>query len=322
MISLVIPSIRENYFQQFLSAWDENGDWDNIILIEDNPERTFRYKSRWPINHYSWKEIEEILGVKSWIFSKRDSAIRSFGFYMAHKLGADYVLTLDDDCYPNGDFNICDSHLEKMIHNQWTTSVPDKRTRGLPYEELGTIICPINMGFWSNVPDLDAIQSFQDLKSARGGFLPPNGNRIIPNGQYFPMCGMNLFFSAKIAPLMYFPLMGQGQKYARFDDIWCGVIAKKIMDHLNLNFSVGEPHIFHSRASNLYINLIKEAPGIQMNEYLWRHIEGIKLTETSLINCVYELGDKLSKAELADIDIEYIKTLGSALKIWSSLFNT
>ena len=43
---------------------------------------------------------------------------------------------------------------------------------------------------------------------------------------------MSLAFRIEALPLMYLPLMGEGQPYDRFDNIWGGVIAKRVCDHL------------------------------------------------------------------------------------------
>jgi Reversibly glycosylated polypeptide len=46
-------------------------------------------------------------------------------------------------------------------------------------------------------------------------------------GTLFPMCGMNLAFDRKlIGPAMYFGLMGQGQPWGRYDDMWAGWCCK------------------------------------------------------------------------------------------------
>jgi reversibly glycosylated polypeptide / UDP-arabinopyranose mutase len=308
---LVIPSIRERCIKDFFHAWRKIGDWDQVVVVEDQPERTFDLGIE---QHYSWKEISECLGDKAWIFSKRDSAIRCFGYLAAYQNGADYILTLDDDCYPKGDSPVFRKHIQAMqSFSRWTTSVPNLRTRGIPYRNkgyLGTVVA--NMGFWSRVPDLDAIQA---LSSPIRDFMPPSGNHLIPNGQYFPMCGMNLCFVREAAPLMYFPLMGDGQPYRRFDDIWAGVIAKKVIDYLRWHISVGDPSIEHIRASNDFENLIKEAPGVKANEEFWEYIDQIKLNGQTPSECMKEIGEVLCKNK-----DEYISRLGKAILTWVSLF--
>lgn len=307
--TLVVPTIRENCIRDFIRSW--HGKFDEVIIVEDNPTRTFDIARA---IHYSWKEIDEELGDKSWVISRRDSAIRCFGFYMAYKRGADYIFTLDDDCYsiPEEDF-VC-SHINQIENTpRWTESVIGMRTRGMPYYNKGTLDSIVaNVGLWTNVPDLDAAQS---LIAPIKDFQPPNINRIIPTGQYFPMCGMNMCFKSKITPLMYFPLMGEGYPYKRFDDIWCGVIMKKICDYFGLHVSCGHPFVQHIRASDPIKNLVKEAPGVELNETFWEIVDNIKLNGTTINGCLKQLGILLQ-----DNQHDYIKKVGKAIGIWASLF--
>ena len=288
---LVIPSVRENCLNDFLQKWENNGDWDEIVLIEDNPEKTFKIKSKWKIHHYSHKEIKENLKENDWIISKKDSACRSFGFKIAKEIGANWTISLDDDCLPYQSMGICENHL-KVINNfkicQQSTII---RSRGLPYKNMGNLNnIVLNMGLWTKNADLDAIQTFHNNIEY---FLPPNGNFLAHPRHRYPFCGMNIFFNTSLTPIMYFPLMGLNQPYNRFDDIWCGWIFQKILQHLNLSWSIGEPFIEHSKASDPFINLIKEAPGVQKNEIFWQIIDNIPLTAKTPVDCIKQIGNHL-----------------------------
>jgi len=329
MKTLVIPSVREHCLFDFLKSWHTCGDWDNIIVIEDNPERTFNINPGpagnncvrpWNLEHYSWKEIENRLGENSWIISRRDSAIRCFGFLMAYESGADYIFTLDDDCWP-GEERFCEGHIKNLKNTpQWTESIPETRTRGLPYQHTGNMKnVAASMGLWTGNPDFDAIQEFGQLPEVK----IPNQNRIVPFGQYFPFCGMNFCIIKEMAVASYFPIMGQHSPYGRFDDIWFGIIFKKVADHLGYSVSVGKPTIHHTKASNRYKNLIKEAPGISANEYFWRIIDGIPLTGKNPKDCMLEIGTYLQKDDVPykdEFENDYLNNLGKAIVIWVGLF--
>lgn len=313
---LVVPSIREHSLVKFLRAWEGKGGWDKMILVEDNPTRAFA-----PIPgviHYSWKEIAEIAGGLTWIFSRRDSAIRSFGYLAARWMGAEYIGTLDDDCYPHPEMTGTWFGAHEAAMNdipKWIPSIPGIRTRGLPYRNLGTLQSHINHGLWSRVADYDSVQTFARMGQPDEYFAPPKGSRVIPSGQLFPFCSMNVCFRAAAAPLMYFPLMGEGQPYARFDDIWGGVIAKTIADVLGWLVTCGEPHVEHQRASDPFVNLVKEAPGIAFNEQFWEYIDSVHWGEINPIACVAELARKLQT-----VAVPYVSRLGDALLAWASLF--
>jgi hypothetical protein len=115
---------------------------------------------------------------------------------------------------------------------------------------------------------------------------------------------------------MYFPLMGDDYKFYRQDDIWAGWLLQKIFEHSRLSWSIGKPWVEHRRASDVFVNLIKESRGIQKNEYFWQRINDIKLFSDTLVSCMLEIGNDLC----ADTD-SYISILGKAIKIWVGLFN-
>lgn len=326
---LVIPSNREEHLVKFLDAWQGRGGWDKVILIEDNPERTFKVKVD---HHYAWADIDQLLGRDAWIFSHRDSAIRCFGFVAAYHLGADYVLTLDDDCYPcpslaKIDLNILRDnpslthtgfHVDEVMlaRSVWSSSCFRgglfQRTRGIPYSGRGVLSNVVaNMGLWENIGDWDSKQI-----PPAGYFRPDTtSSRIIPHGQLIPVCGMNLCVSCRALPLFYFPLMGEGQPYRRFDDIWAGIIAKHLMDHLKWYLSVGEPFVNHIRASDPEVNKVKEAPGIEANEWMWKEITSCRPYGRDVLSAVESMGNHLRRSK-----IEYVAKMGLALNVWWRLF--
>lgn len=315
----VVPSCRPDCVREFIEAWKDAGDWDELVVVEDAPVLSDLRTTvlSWPIRRFCWADIDRTLGGDGWIVSRRDSAIRCFGFLMAYRLGATHVLTLDDDCFPHST-PIVHRHFQSLrLTPKWISTVPDLHVRGLPYVNRGHLSDVVaSMGLWSHVPDLDGVQSLRNPLAAVGGFEPPPGRQIIPRGQYAPICGMNLFLDRRSVPLAYFPLMGEGQPYRRFDDIWFGVIFKKICDHLGWSISVGEPFIRHVRASDPLTNLEKEAPGIVANERFWETVDRMPVGGSSPTECMQHIGYQL---ELHKSD-PYISRLGKAIQVWASLF--
>jgi reversibly glycosylated polypeptide/UDP-arabinopyranose mutase len=313
--ALVIPTIRETSIQSFLKAWSNQLNFfGHIIVVEDNPECSFElHRDEYSlvmndIGHYSWKEISADLGDDAWIFSRRDSAIRSYGFLKAYEVGSDYIYTLDDDCLP-----LNKTFFEEHIYNlertpRWIPSVPGHRTRGMPYYNLGVADDVVmSVGLWENVSDYDAIQTLSGTPYIKD--FPET--RVMPTGQYFPICGMNLCFRRAILPLLYFPLMGEGYPYRRFDDIWMGVICKKICDHLGLMITCGRPNVYHSKASDTFVNLVKEAPGIAFNEKFWEIVERVTLHGHDPLSCMEEVGFAFNHHQDA-----YINKLGIGIRTW------
>ena len=172
------------------------------------------------------------------------------------------------------------------------------------------------MGLWHHVADWSAVHQ---LAQEQQHFTPPDKTAIIPAGQYFPMSGMNLVFHRDLLPLMLHPPMGRGELYRRFDDIWAGIIAKKVCDACGVLVTAGRPGVWHARASDAIQNLVAEAPGIARNETFWQSVDEVAVNpppqgwERSLR--VAEAATELGRG-LAASDDEYIARVGRNLIRW------
>jgi hypothetical protein len=298
---MVIASNREASFAAWRDAWASGGSfpWDVTILVHDGDLPPTGDDDGLGIVRHGWDEIAAASpGGKfpEWL-SRRDSGIKAWGFLRAvldHD--ADVVMTLDDDVVVAPGTNpgaYVRGHLDALYRTpRWTTTVPGFTPRGLPYglpggpdgaSSLGGLPVALNMGLWREVPDRDAPHALTEgIHDGRDGhsWEPPAAclaTRVIAPDQYAPLCGMSLAFRRELAPLMYFPRMGQGVPFARFDDIWSGVLAQRAMRHLGLAWTVGGPLATHAKASNPMTNLVKEAPGIRANEEFWRVVDAVDL---------------------------------------------
>lgn len=322
-IFVVIPTIRD---LRFLEKWRDQFEKVSIIVCEDKPQKSVQIP---PVSkhlyHYSWQEIDADLKDNSWIIPRKVSAIRNYGFLQAYKLGADIIITLDDDCYPVKNHNLIKLHQQNVslsTPQKWVNTYPDARhlyTRGMPYLNRRQSPVMVSHGLWTNVLDFDGATHLQHL-DFKAEFAE-HFLQIIPQGAYYPMCSMNLAFRREVTPLMYFPLMGEdrhGNKwgYDRFDDIWAGILSKKVMDHLGLSVVNGAPFVEHRKASDPFENLIKEAEGIKINEKIWQQIDQVELSASSIVESYQEL---INKVEFPQT--KYFDTLKQAVGIWLELFS-
>jgi len=322
-IFVVIPTIRN---LDFLKFWGNQFADCHLIVVEDNSQKTLKigklkFKS---ITHLAHDDIKKDFGEGSWIFSRKNAGIRSFGFWKAYKMGADIIITIDDDCYPT-DTKFIEKHFDNLnfpFPDKWITTYPDPKwiyTRGIPYSIRGKGKVFLSHGLWSGALDLDAKTEIKLPKLLAEKQYPPL-RQIIPFGYFYPMCSMNLSFRREIAVLMFFPMMGLQENskpwpYDRFDDIWAGIFSKKIMDHLNMGVINGSPFINHKKASKPLKNLKKEENGMKINEKLWKLVDNVKLTSKTPKDCYIELARKIDFPKNA-----YFTKLRQAMIIWANKY--
>ncbi len=246
-VAVVIPTIRN---LDFLASW-KNEFADSIgIIIEDHPKRQIISPRKYfkKVYHFTWQDIDREFKDNNWIFSRRNAGIRSYGFYKAYLFGYKVILTLDDDCYP-AESDFLEKHLANLefkAPQSWFPTYPHPTymyTRGYPYSVRAKTEVVISHGLWSGALDLDAKTEVKLPKLLNEAPYPPL-RQFIPRDYFFPMCSMNLAFKREITPLMYFPLMGYDPRgrywgFDRYDDIWAGLFAKKVCDHLNLTIVNG-----------------------------------------------------------------------------------
>ncbi|MEM4218179.1 MAG: hypothetical protein QXZ09_09165 [Candidatus Methanomethylicaceae archaeon] len=313
-VVVVVPTIREECIKAFLEAWHPHLEGCTILIIEDNPERSFQVKGS-NVLHFAWAEIDRDLGEKAWIVPRRTDCIRSYGFLKAWHLGADVIISLDDDCYP-ACAGFVQSHLQKLcsmhVSDAWCSTLKGILPRGMPYLKRtreGKVV--LNHGLWVGIPDYDAVTQL-----ALTRFSAPHEihEQVIPRGLFFPMCGMNIAFRRELTPAMYFLLMGRDWPFDRFGDIWCGILAKRICDHLGYIVTSGHPLVEHKRASNVWANLRKEVAGYEANEEFWVVIDNAILTSDSVTGCYAQLAGLLKRRG------GYWEKLGEAMLLWLSLF--
>ena len=311
---IVVPTVREERIASFLDAWREEFSGHEIIIVQDRPESSIRV----PYSNatiYSWEDIDRELAQDSWIVPRSTDCVRSFGFYKAFQRDPDMIVSLDDDCYPHTT-NFLSEHYSRLItpasSEAWVSTGEGLQPRGIPYTRLRRELrCVVNHGLWVNHPDYDAIT--QIFNQRLGGNFEPV-EKVLPLGMYFPMCGMNVAWRPEFTVAMYFLLMGGAWPFDRFGDIWCGLLLKKLCDHLGYGITSGRPFVDHRRASGQWENLRKEQTGYEINETLWQSIDAIRLSSDTPIGVYRELSQKLN------LPGQYWSTLRAAMEIWSDLF--
>lgn len=89
-----------------------------------------------------------------------------------------------------------------------------------------------------------------------------------------------------------------------------------ICDHLGYGIKTGLPYIWHSKASNPFVNLKKEYKGIYWQEEIIPFFQSATLSKecTSVQQCYIELSKQV-KAKLGKVD-DYFNKLADAMVTW------
>jgi hypothetical protein len=270
-IACVVPTIRPAQHAAFVEAWAPLFQRHNVELITV-------WDGDVPAIRIEGAEItaEHILGPDADLIYHRSDVCRNLGFaYIAaadHLRDVEYILTLDDDCFPHGD--TIGDHLAALGRRypiSWMSSSPDAYTRGFPYGVRDESEAMVSHGVWYGNADWDAQTQLANGNAPLSTFY----RGPVPKGVLFPFCGMNVMIRRKVLRYFYFAPMGpraslDGKVWDRFGDIWLGVVLKRQMDRYGWAMVSGYAAVEHTRGSNVQVNLRKEATGREWNERFWR----------------------------------------------------
>lgn len=250
-IAVVVPTVREEKLKEFLLAWDGLFKKHNVMLyvVKDGKNPTVNGES-----------VKSVMGKYSKLIYNFNDGVRNLGFAKAYKDGADIIISLDDDVLPCGD--TIQDHLDVLNTKQpisWINTVDDIYMRGFPYGIREESEVVFSHGLWHGVYDFDA-----STQLLLGNQQPNHRKMPIPKGVLFPVCVMNVAFKSKVLPFYYQAPMFKDIN--RFADIWSGIEMKKAIDNNNWCAVSGFAKVHHNRASNPFVNLVKEARGVGMNE--------------------------------------------------------
>jgi hypothetical protein len=250
-IAVVVPTIREEKLKEFLNAWDPlfKKHRVNLYVVKDGENPTCNGQT-----------INEIMGEYSDLIYNFNDGVRNLGFAKAYKDGAEIIISLDDDVLPEGD--TIQDHLDILNTKQplsYINSVDDIYMRGFPYWAREEAEVVFSHGLWRGVYDFDA-----STQLVLGTPQPNHRKMPIPKGVLMPVCVMNVAIKRKVLPYYYqAPMYGD---INRFADIWSGWGVKKAIDNNNWSMVNGYAKVNHNRASNPFVNLVKEAKGVGINE--------------------------------------------------------
>ena len=261
-VCVVVPTISAGLLREkFLPAWealfDEHGVRLLVVNDGEHPEVVdYTLGTSWGI---------EEMGKDADLIYNFNDGVRNLGFaYVAKNLPeVEYIISLDDDVAPLGD--TVQDHLDALNRDvpvSWINTTMTDYMRGFPYNIRDEAEVWVSHGLWTKNPDLDGPTQLVNGTRPQDFYRGP-----IPKGILYPHCAMNFAFKRAALPCVYQAPMGKEVGLDRFGDIWGGVEMKKDLDKLGKAVVSGYALVEHTRASNVYKNLQKEARGIELNDY-------------------------------------------------------
>lgn len=281
------------------------------------------------------------------LIPRRSHAETSFGVLYLH-LHPEFAfgIFIDDDTAPLPAIDYFGGHVRNLdfrgsvtavrSESRWTNvlwqSFPRHGLypRGYPYAAMKTAHIQeteaidrvvLSQGLWTNIPDLDAVRILMDgdlhgQSRTRLTVEDYQGNFSVPHGCFTTVCSMNLAFARELAPAFYqFKMDDNPWAVGRFDDIWAGVVAKKVIDQQGWAILNGNPLCQHNKAErSTFRDLKAEANGLEANEWLWMEVDGAPLGDGSVMDHSQRIAEQLSRSRF-----EFLAYSGQLMTRWVEL---
>jgi len=281
---------------------------------------------------------------------------RNIGYLRALELGADVIITVDDDNYA-GCTNWLHEHLNTLHRTDPLPTVSSANrivnpchilkfsysdvriySRGYPFSNLFSDTFDVevksggkvalNMGLWTDAPDVDAYTNilYPGIKSLgiKEGYY---SSYALSVDNYMPINTQNTSFIRDLTPAFYDVRMDDyiyNIRIDRYDDIWGGLFALKIMHRLNYRATFGIPLTEHKRnIHDFTVDLRSELLGASLNNTVYRIVMNADISSKSIIDgyleLVYILESEIKKV-ITDYEVlKFFGKLTTAMRIWLNM---
>ncbi|KAE9617722.1 putative UDP-arabinopyranose mutase [Lupinus albus] len=319
----------------FMNEWRPIFSRFHLIIIKD-PElnEEIQIPEGFNIDVYTKSDIDRLVGSSTSVpFS--GYSCRYFGFLISKK----YVVCVDDDCVPVKDKtgNLLDAVAQHIV-NLNTPATPfffntlydpfgkgADFVRGYPFSLRSGVDCALSCGLWLNLADLDA--PTQALKPEQRNLRYVDAVLTVPLRTMMPVSGVNIAFNRAVVGPTLFPVLrlaGEGKlRWETVEDIWSGMCAKVICNHLGLGVKTGLPYVWRTERGNATESLKKEWEGVKLMEEIVPFFQSISLPQsaTTSEDCVIEMAKQV-KEQLGKVDPMFssaAEAMVEWVKLWKSV---
>ncbi|PKA48608.1 putative UDP-arabinopyranose mutase 2 [Apostasia shenzhenica] len=300
----------------------------HIIIIKDyDLEADLHIPPGFDHHIYTKSDIERVVGSTSINFSGH--SCRYFGYLISSKK---YVVSIDADCLPaRDDEGRPIDAISQHIINLKTPATPfffntlydpfregTDFVRGYPFSLRTGVECVLSCGLWLNAADFDV--PTQAVKPHEKNTRYVDAVLTVPLRTFMPVSGINIGFNRHVLGPVMLPAMrldGEGkQRWGTMDDIWCGMCAKVVCDHLGLGAKTGMPYVWRVGGGNAWESLKKEWKGVKLMEEIVPFFQSVKLPRTvaTAEDCVIQIA-AMVRGRLGPVD-EVFSRAADAMEEW------
>ncbi|KAH7684905.1 reversibly glycosylated polypeptide / UDP-arabinopyranose mutase protein [Dioscorea alata] len=333
-VDVVIAALHPN-LTHFLEEWRPILSRYHLIIIKDpDMEEELQIPSGFDHQVYTKSDMEKVIGQTSIKFSGHSS--RYFGYLISRKK---YIISIDDDCLPARDSQgfLIDA-VAQHITNLSTPATPfffntlydpyregADFVRGYPFSLRTGVECVMSCGLWLNIADYDS--PTQAVKPEERNLRYVDAVLTVPVRSMMPVSGINLAFRRDIVGPAMFPalrLAGEGKRrWETMEDIWSGMCAKVVCDHLGLGVKSGLPYVWRGEGADggdALESLKKEWEGVKIMEQVVPFFQSVRLPRTAVTaeDCVIKMAG-LVREQLGPLDLVF-KNAADAMEEWVKLW--
>ncbi|KAI0510466.1 hypothetical protein KFK09_011068 [Dendrobium nobile] len=332
-VDIVIAALKPD-ITTFLEGWRPIFSRFHLIIIKDpDLEADLEIPTGFDHQLYTKSDMEKIIGSSPINFSGH--SCRYFGYLISTKK---YIISIDDDCLPVKDVrgNLINA-IEQHMTNLKTPATPfyfntlydpfqkgSDFVRGYPFSLRCGVECVISSGLWLNFADYDA--PTQAVKPHERNSRYVDAVITVPLRAMMPVSGINFGFRREVVgpallPALHLKTTGK-QRWEALEDIWSGLCAKVVCDHLKFGVKTGLPYVWRNASGNAWESLKRDWEGVKLVEEIVPFFQSVKLPKTMIIaeDCVLQIAT-LVRERLGPVD-QVFMLAADAMEEWVKLWKT
>lgn len=329
-VDIVIGAVQPD-LTSFMNEWRPIFSRFHLIIVKDpDMKEELKIAEGFDVKIYQKSDIDKLVGSVLTARLFCGYSCRYFGYLVSRKK---YIISFDDDCVPaKDDKGFTVDAVAQHIFNLATPATPlffntlydpfregTDFVRGYPFSMRDGVPCALSCGLWLNLADYDA--PTQALKPDHRNTRYVDAVLTVPSSVMMPFSGINIGFNRELIGPALLPglrLVAEGKlRWETVEDVWCGLCAKVVCDHLGYGVKTGLPYVHRNDRGDAIASLKKEWAGVKLMEEGVPIFLSLRLSSAAVTpeDCVSEIAalvkERLGKnsvfSQAADNMLEWVR---------------